>query len=745
LGALLAFGAGGSGAAAVERDEAGSIEGHPWHGRPGITENVAEIVARQRRIDRRSADRPGGIEVAPAPGERPIEPRPGGRSTARASVSGSGAAVVPKSSFDVGTSFLGAQISDTSPEVIPPDPMGAVGADQVVVAVNGRIRVFDKQGNLGGLNVSDNAFWSSVRDGKDVTDPQVEYDRLSGRWFVVAVNVPASGANRVMIAVSSGSTITNSSSFTFFQFTQDAPPPATQTNGFADYPSLGVDPSALYVGANVFAGTRAGFLGTTGYVIDKADLLAETPTLTVTAFRNIGAVNGTGAGPWSPQGVLNQDPSATEGYFIGIDNVTFGQLDIRRVTDPAGTPTMSSNLTVAVPPTTFPTSVPAQGSTPNLDAVDDRLFEAMIAREPGGAPSLWTAHNIEVNSSGVASGSGNRDGARWYELGNLTATPGLVQAGTLLDPAASSPRFFWMPSIAANGQRHASLNSSTAGAGRFAAIAGSGHLASDPLGSTQAFDITQSSSSPYDVQSGSQPQRWGDYSQTVVDPTDNQTFWTFQEYANDPDSWGVRVIELEAPPPATPTASDPSAVDPGEPSVTVEVTGTSIAGSGFFDPGPDTGGPGYPNHISASVSGGVTVNSITYDDPTHVTLELDTTLAGVGARSITITNPDGRSRTGTGILAVGDVVPPDTTPPETTIDKHPKKKTTKSRARFKFHSSEAGSSFECKRDKKAFKPCGSPKKYKHLDPGKHRFKVRATDPEGKVDPSPAKFKWKVTG
>jgi hypothetical protein len=66
-----------------------------------------------------------------------------------------------------------------------------------------------------------------------------------------------------------------------------------------------------------------------------------------------------------------------------------------------------------------------------------------------------------------------------------------------------------------------------------------------------------------------------------------------------------------------------------------------------------------------------------------------------------------------------------------------------SKVKFKFSSSEPGSSFECKLDKKKYKPCKSPKKYKRLKRGKHKFKVRATDAAGNTDPSPAKDKFKV--
>jgi hypothetical protein len=78
--------------------------------------------------------------------------------------------------------------------------------------------------------------------------------------------------------------------------------------------------------------------------------------------------------------------------------------------------------------------------------------------------------------------------------------------------------------------------------------------------------------------------------------------------------------------------------------------------------------------------------------------------------------------------------------PETTIVK----KTIKGRtAKFKFVSSEAGSTFQCKLDKKPFKPCRSPKKYKHLKPGKHVFEVRAIDAAGNRDKSPATRRFRV--
>ena len=127
------------------------------------------------------------------------------------------------------------------------------------------------------------------------------------------------------------------------------------------------------------------------------------------------------------------------------------------------------------------------------------------------------------------------------------------------------------------------------------------------------------------------------------------TMWTIQEYCNGADSYGVRVVQLIAPAPATPESATPPNIASGLSSVSVVVAGTSAGGSGFFDPG-----AGYPNRLAALVPNGVTVNSATYTSPTSVTLDLNTVGAAFGPRTVTITNPDGQSRTSpAALLSIG--------------------------------------------------------------------------------------------
>ena len=178
----------------------------------------------------------------------------------------------------------------------------------------------------------------------------------------------------------------------------------------------------------------------------------------------------------------------------------------------------------------------------------------------------------------------------------------------------------------------------------------SGTLREGPGGGSSLPGYTSSTTAynPPSDNGGSSGRRWGDYSFVSVDPDDDMTMWTIQEFCSSSNIWGVRVVKLLAPPPVTPANALPAAVAPDLASVDVVISGSVVNGSGFFDPG-----AGFQNHITASLPGGIIVNSVTYTDPTHVTLNLNTTGVADGFYTVTITNPDGQSAvSASGILQI---------------------------------------------------------------------------------------------
>jgi hypothetical protein len=314
---------------------------------------------------------------------------------------------------------------------------------------------------------------------------------------------------------------------------------------------------------------------------------------------------------------------------------------------------MSDNITLTVPITGNTINVPHlgnfNGANGYLDGLDYRLIAAHIRNG-----RLWTTANIAVDNTGSPTGTDTRMGIRWYEISVAPGQgPALVQVGTLFQASPSNitdQRSYWMGSVMVSGQGHALMGFSVAGANEHANAGYAVRLAGDAAGTLRAPVLYTASTSSYNPPSnpgGANGRRWGDYSYTSLDPDDDMTMWTIQEWCHATDSYAVQVVKVLAPPPATPSAASPATVIAGLSNVTVTVTGTVVNGSGFFDPG-----AGFANHIGAVVNGGgITVNGVTYNNPTNITLNLAvSSSAAQGGRTITVINPDGQSMTSASAL-----------------------------------------------------------------------------------------------
>ncbi|HXS54964.1 MAG TPA: T9SS type A sorting domain-containing protein [Hanamia sp.] len=552
----------------------------------------------------------------------------------------------------------------------PPDPNGAVSNSQVFVMTNNGIKVLDKpratdpplvtpMGYSGvlanGLFITLEDFFSAVIPaGSSISDPHIRYDRLSKRWFAVAIEVnPTQENNAIFLAVSDGNKVTSTSSFTFYSFNSSLFPynHAAPFAPFLDFPTLGVDNNAVVIGGNQF-----GFdsLTNVGYVIDKNKLLHG--NLVVYPFELGVANNITGAvgGMYTPQGVDNDDGTAKKSFFAGItyfqDGLVIGQLTYDKKHVPWLTET-----TVPVQPFNNTRDNSSPGGLAPIAQLDTRLLAAAIHQNKiTGEYSLWTAHGVGADQQGgFISGSDSefvdkgRTVSRWYEVNNIYTTPTLNQLGTVLDddqPSGRRAQQYFNPSIAANGQGHAVLGGTTDAFNQYINVFIAGHYNNDAKGSTsqpQKATKTTAIYSPYiDLGGGAHIYvgRWGDFSQTVVDPSDDQTIWTFQEYADVDDSYGVRVVQVKAPAPATPL---PLGRLSNRTDTIITLKGISIDNSGFFDPGADKAGPGF-NRLSIKATGNVIVTNIKFISPTVLSFKLSTKNQPKGKYSLVITNPDGQ-------------------------------------------------------------------------------------------------------
>jgi len=119
--------------------------------------------------------------------------------------------------------------------------------------------------------------------------------------------------------------------------------------------------------------------------------------------------------------------------------------------------------------------------------------------------------------------------------------------------------------------------------------------------------------------------------------------------------------------------------------------------------------------------------------------------AGWGISALDSIDGGGNVATGNGEPAQcsGVVCRAEWVPPETTIGSGPDAATTNTSATFTFSASEPGSTFQCSLDTAAFAACTSPRHYTGLAATPHQFRVRATDPAGNVDATPASHSWTI--
>jgi lysophospholipase L1-like esterase len=461
--------------------------------------------------------------------------------------------------------------------VIPPDTMGAVGPSHALNTLNSGVAAFDK---ATGVKISETTlpgFWAPLGTGagqpagSTVFDTKVLYDQGSGRFLFVTLGGSSSPNSWLLLAVSA--TSDPAGAWSRWAIDADLDGGFQLFGNWADFPGLGVDDNNVYVTANMFNASNV-FQYPKVWVIPKAQLLSGSGTLTWTEFRApfAGTSNGFTMQPAHTFGPAPAQFFVHEGYFIpGTPPRRF--LRLSAVTFPAGAPTWNDLGFIEVnsyPIAALPLA-PQQNDNHPIATNDTRMLNAVYRNG-----SLWATHTVGNSAS-------TRTEAAWYELDpsvagpvSLPGTP--VQQGRVSDPN----RFYFFPSIAVNGSGDAGLGFSGSSpsefAGAFYTVRGSG----DPPGTTQPVATLQAGLSTYFKDFGSGRNRWGDYSGTSVDPSDDATFWTTQEYAASPaNTWGIWWGAFRVGAPSVVLTADPP--DTATPGTFVTFTGSAVGGAGPFE------------------------------------------------------------------------------------------------------------------------------------------------------------------
>jgi hypothetical protein len=403
--------------------------------------------------------------------------------------------------------------------VIPPDTHGAVGPAHVMTMLNSDVRVQDKVGGtISTMSLAD--FWSAINGTK--FDPKVLYDPGSGRWIATCDANAASSSSKVCLAVSTTNDPTDA--WSFFEFDAD---PADVV--WADYPGIGVNATWIAITNNMFRVDNSMMAGAGMWVVDKSTVLsAGTATATVfpAGFDNGGGFTGFTLQPCQTFG---SEPTLYIADNSGLSFLGTFLLRLSRITGTGSSPSWSvvpgslftdtgllpvaNNFTFSQP------DADQMGSLIKVETNDSRMLNAVFR-----SGSIWCTHSAGLPAGGTA----DRTSVFWYELDPTALPAPIVQSG-MVDGGTGVHHFF--PSISANAAGDAVVGFSRSSAATFPQAAYAGRLNSDPLNTIRPVDVIKDGESYYTKFFSGTRNRWGDYSATVVDPVDDNTFWTIQEYA----------------------------------------------------------------------------------------------------------------------------------------------------------------------------------------------------------------------
>jgi hypothetical protein len=395
--------------------------------------------------------------------------------------------------FQVARQFQG--ISGAESFSFPPDTHGAVGPNHFVEVVNSNVAIFRKSD---GVRVQSLTLGALLPGSSG--DPRIVFDVNSQRWIAIATDF----STRVQLGVSATSDPTGA----WFR-TNIVVSSGSDASTFPDFPTLGVDANGIYIGWFPVGGAaRLGLIA-----IDKAPLVSTPQSLgTVTFFRNLPFDRALG-------------PAVSHGvgaYIVSTSGPT--SVRIRRVNPPLSSPTLTQVGTVTVPAYGDPPDAQQLGGGTALDTGDARIY---VSHYRDGF--LWAAHTIN---------GGGRAAARWYQF-NPT-TPSLVQSGTISNPT----RAYYYPSIAVNSAGAALIGFTGSSSTEFAGAWWAARYPGDPSGQMSAPQQYRAGSSSQSHIDNVGRNRWGDYSHTSVDPSNDRDFWTIQSYAHTSNNWGTQVAVI---------------------------------------------------------------------------------------------------------------------------------------------------------------------------------------------------------
>ena len=589
----------------------------------------------------------------------------------------------------VGQNFQNLDGTTYNPDVFPPDTVGDVGPDHYISLVNTAFAIFDKTSQtllygsvptntlFGGFSGAQ-GLCASTNNGDGV----VVYDPMADRWIIGQFAIPATGTTVVeCVAISvSGDPLGQWYRYVFGPYQTPAVGPdggfifdgggQVGLDTFSDYPKLAAWTDGYYATYNLFAadtlGTESAFAAKL-CAFDKASMLngADATQQCFQLSQNYNAgdqfygdvlpvdFDGTLPPPDGAPGLfVNFMTGQDGGSYLGLWKLHADFANPQNATLNGGSeypfnPTYVSNVAPFIPAIcaaivtdgfsrqsvtdcVLEPDVQATGNN-QVDGLGDRMmFRASYRRfaADGGYESLLANHTVFSSNSATAN-----TGIRWYEIRDpFAASPAVYQQQTF---APDDFVFRWMASVAQDSVGNIALGYSATspdagfpdGGPFYPSIFYTGRTAADPLGTMRAEQALALGVGSQQFNDGSDWDRWGDYSNLVVDPVDDCTFWYTQELIpyTAAFNWSTMVGTFRFPgcqPVARYTLGGVSTATTGTPvtvnASVVDSSGTTI--TGYSGSATLTASDGGIAAAQVTIANGVGTASVTFTEAGTLTL-----------------------------------------------------------------------------------------------------------------------------
>ncbi len=401
------------------------------------------------------------------------------------------------------------QALDENSVISPPDVHGAAGFDHLMVTLNSAVSIQNKQGTTVSTT-SLLGFWNGLGGHADIYDPKIAYDPYDKRWFFVCCASRNSTNSALLIAVSQTPDPTGG----WITYTIKADP---GNKLWFDYPSLGFNRNWITVGGYLFKITGATGAADTVtrsrvWVLNKSSLYAAPSNISVPFFDQNNYFHISPAVTYS----ATDNTQWLSSVFNPNSNGS-GLLKLFSITGTQAAPvfTVGSTVNVGGAWSNGGVAGPQSGSATGLDLGDDRMLQSTFRNG-----TLWVGNSIclpAVNPTTCA--------AQVVAINTATATAS-ENIRTAANTNGSVMQAY--PSITVNRNSDIFFGYSTFRNNAFVTSTVSYRRNN---GQGFFFYYFKGGEDWYvNLNPTSGLNRWGDYSATYIDPEDDVTAWTIQEY-----------------------------------------------------------------------------------------------------------------------------------------------------------------------------------------------------------------------